>query len=982
MWTFLDPRSAKLEEVFKPLHDKAIEFGRLWSIAEIKITEDDISWLRSWFSHIASRSTDSWVGSEMPVKLYGDTSVSYGQMFGSLLVCAAAEVCRDESREDSVWPSIRSILPEAHPLIRELFLSNGQPSTLTKDIISDAVRCLNLRHVMDIEGTQQWFTTIKLQFGFTYRGAKNRLAEWLVNLGRPHAVQYLNGESDEFPELASKSFQSLWRVLTQFRRGLIKESEIRGTLELNPWIKLNWIDDLMMEAKAKIESLGVEDRCYETAEAYNKEVSDEQLCLISDIALEWPQGKPPRLVFHLDRQAIEEQVKGTELSELDFYIDGKKLCRWLRQRDGSWVGSTRIFAEQDINKQQPNLKPRTFIVQSGITEPLAEWDFADSGLTEEVLVFDLKKGNLVKAGAELLEPNRRYAIVCDRNCEIQGQDPEEVFINSKIARKVVRLVSPLDENLCLIFDDFVLWQPVKAKDDNQPNLPITLSTSTRRIISLNDRTRLLLTGLPEDAESVKLLIHTQTYELERNINGWTTTKDVTMTPELAAKQRRVRVRFSLKNRSFYQTPRLEFRVFGTAMCNYEQDNDAGNMSFTILKQGVFLNRAGEPVKLRIWTGQKDVGTMVLESNCLVGRLRHQKIALRDFPGHGGQLHFISEGKRHGLGIICIDKGCVNNFHPPMLGSDAQMFLLSDKDPKEATDEGYVLYKWFVDKNQKAKFGKIPNESILPKSRKRVWKIRDLCNPLAIALTWKGAWLGGWWNCELVCDYVNRRQDLPEHDFAIMKWLRVPILYSTLYPTIKKVILSVPCRFIKTWLSNYGLPQSIRPQEHIGGIDSVIRSFLWNDFPSSQAKDAIKLISQLDGSTEQENKNVNNLNRLSNISPILLWKGMEHHLKKCPQTAIPLIHSFTRRQVGLLSNADEQHLHNRMHGLIKKILKVTDLSEERLEEIIQNRINMLHERHWYLFEQDRIDLLKLGETYSGRDYLSARIGQYWLELSRK
>ena len=95
---------------------------------------------------------------------------------------------------------------------------------------------------MDIEGTQQWFVTIKLQFGFTRRGAKNRLAEWLVGLGRPIAVEYLNGEP-EFPELSSSSFQSLWRVLRQYRQDLIEEVEARNTLQQNPWIKPHWIHD-------------------------------------------------------------------------------------------------------------------------------------------------------------------------------------------------------------------------------------------------------------------------------------------------------------------------------------------------------------------------------------------------------------------------------------------------------------------------------------------------------------------------------------------------------------------------------------------------------------------------------------------------------------------------------------------------------------------------------------------------------------------
>ena len=220
MWTHLEPQSAILEQVFEPLRAKAVQYEHAWSIAELRLPEGDIRWLRSWLGYLTPKSAENWIYSVMLAKYADDACATYRQMFGSLLICAGAEVCREKSREDSVWPAIRSILPESHALRRELFLPNGQPSPLTKDVIADAVRVLNLRHAMDIEGTQQWFVTIKLQFGFTYRGAKNRLAEWLVNLGRPRAVQYLDGES-EFSELTSDSFQSLWRALKQYRQNLI-----------------------------------------------------------------------------------------------------------------------------------------------------------------------------------------------------------------------------------------------------------------------------------------------------------------------------------------------------------------------------------------------------------------------------------------------------------------------------------------------------------------------------------------------------------------------------------------------------------------------------------------------------------------------------------------------------------------------------------------------------------------------------------------
>ncbi|MCK4394926.1 hypothetical protein KAX17_18670, partial [Candidatus Bipolaricaulota bacterium] len=727
MWTHLEPHSAKLEQVFEPLHAKAAQYDHAWSIAELRLSEDDVTWLRSWFGCLTPERTGNWINSVMLAKYEDDACVTYRQMFGSLFICAGAEVCREESREDSVWPAIRSILPESHALRHELFLSNGQPSPLTKDAIADAVRILNLRNAMDIEGTQQWFVTIKLQFGFTYRGAKNRLAEWLVSLGRPHAVQYLNGES-EFSELASESFKSLWRVLTQYRRGLIEETEVRTTLQRNSWVKAHWIDDLLKEAKAKIATLGTRERHEEEAETYEEEVSEEELCPIVGIALEWIPNTAPRFRFQLDRQAIEDEVVGADLGELDFYVDGRRLCRWLCQRDGSWAGVDHIYAEPNKYSEQPNLNPRTLVVQSSSGESLLEWDFADSGLSEDVLVFDLERERMVKAGLERLEPNRRYAIVCDRKCELRGSTTVETFERNGISRKAIRLALPLNENLSIYYKDFVLWQPVKAESEQLPRFPLSLTTPEGKTFSLHDRSKLFLEGLPEDAKSVKLLIYKKTYAVEQHDSRWLTLKDVTITPELVARQRRVLVYFSSGDRECKEKPRLALNLLGAAMLRHQQNDNAEKVSFEVLKQGDQLNCSEGTTYLRIWTLDHDKGASVFESDCQVGRLKYQKIRLRDVPGHGGELQVMNQGGRHGLGIACLNTGCVRDYLPPMLGSsDARLFLLSDRDPAEVGDNGFALYGCFVGKKGKARLRRLPDSSVQLSSSDRVWKIRDSCD---------------------------------------------------------------------------------------------------------------------------------------------------------------------------------------------------------------------------------------------------------------
>ena len=982
MWAHLEFDKATIEDIYKPLHDKAKGLNYPWSIAELVLTKDDIEWLKTWFKRLTPDNTQNWIKTILLTQLDNEAFVSFRQMFGSAIICAAAEICREESREDSIWPAIRTLFDNCPDLLNELFLSNGQPSALTKDIINEAVRSLNLRHAIDIEGTQQWFMTIKLQFGFTFKGAKNKLAEWLVNIGRPNAVQLLLGHPD-FPELRSNSFVALWNALTQYRRGLLTESEIRRTLESNPWIKKHWVNDLLEKAKAKLSILGIWEFNKEEAEIPSDDVSDEQFCPVKEIILKWSHGTPPRIRIFLDKQGIENEIRNTNMSELDFYIDGKKICRWLRQRDGSWAGNEIIFAEPEVDKQQPNLNPKSLTIYSGTGDIWLECDFSDSGLAGEVLVFDLDKEKIIKAQFEPLEPNRNYAIICDRHCSIQGSEPVEVFTPKNINRKVLRLPSSLEQNLCVVYEDFLIWQPVKERKDQPPKLDLKLTTSTNRALLLNDRSYLFLTGLPEDAEEVELLIHKKRYKLVSHGEGWITQKEITLSPELADRQRTVRVRFLSKGRFYTREPQLAFPLVGAAMYRYQTGNN-NQFSYEVLKEGEELNKSEGTTHLRIWAPQMDKRADVLEGLYRVGRVMRKKIKLSDFPGFGGQLQIISDGERYNLGVTCVDSGCVRDFIPSMLGCDAQLFLISEKDPKEAGDNGYTVYIWYSGEKPKAKLKKIPINNIQPTSTKRIWKINNLENPLSIALTWKGHWLGAWWNIESIRDYINSRRRLTESDFAIIKWLRIPVLNSRISDVLRGIILNEPVPFIKAWKKDTGLfqlDQMLKPHAYLIGIDTVIRYFLWNDIPEIHVKEVIWFITGEDNYWYHGDRCLGNLQKLADISPVLLWKGFEHCLKKKTDKIIELLKAFVRAQVGLTSNANLRLLNYRINALKERTLLATALSEEDLERTIEKRMESFSFSRLKLSEQDRENLLIISETDSGRRYLSAKIAEHWIDLSK-
>lgn len=981
MWVQLESHLASLEKVFDPLRVEAEKYDRAWSIAELRLKEKDVKWLKSWIGYLTPESVENWI---QPIRFGGprETFVTRRQMFGALLICASAEICREESREGSVWPAIRNILPGSNALRGELFLSNGQPSPLTKDIISDTVRALNLRHVMDIEGTQQWFTTIKLQFGFTYKGANNRLAEWLVNLGQPNAIQYLSGES-EFSEITSESFQTLWKSLQQYRRGLITEIEVRSTIQQNPWIKAHWIDNLLIESKARITTLGIgEEHLGETILEWD-ETEPEELCPISNISLEWPQGAAPRFKFQLDSQSIEEEISWTDVSELDFYVDGKKLCRWLRQPDGSWAGEKQIYAEPDKAKEHPNLNARILSIQSGSGNTLDEWDFVDSGLLEDVLIFDLEKEELVKAGEEQLDPNRRYALLCDRNYEIEGCIPIDTFKGTGISRKVMRLPVPLNGNITVVFGDFVLWHPIKEEKSKRPSYSLVVTTPSKKIFSLNDRSKLLIDGLPEDADAVQLLIHKKFYEVQRENGNWRTIKKVTLTPELAARQDKPRVHFKSGGRTFTFIPRLDFNLLGAAMLQHNRESSDETIRLEPLGDKENINRAEGTTNLRIWTPGNNNRASVFEQNIRVGNLRYNKIRLKEIPGHGGELHVQSDGNRFPLNVRCIDSGVVGKFVPGMLGTDAQLLLLSDKEPAEVGESGYAVYIWFVNEKGKVTLHKVSNESILTDSSNRLWKIRNSRNPMAVALTWKGSWLGAWWDLERIRNYLSSQTVLTEREFTLLKWLRIPLLHPELTTEAKKVILEDPSNFVKSWLHDADFPKGIRPHTSILRPDSVIRHYLWNDFPVNHTKNIITILTKNDSKWyTNEDRCITYLEKQSDISPILFWRGLETCLEYNQGNIIRFLKLFTHRQLHLDFNASKHKVNYRLKGLENRVIKATGIDEDRLEDISNRRIAYLNQNGWLPKRQDRSALLKIGEAESGRRYLSAKIGNYWIGISNK
>ncbi|GMW00917.1 MAG: hypothetical protein AMXMBFR84_20540 [Candidatus Hydrogenedentota bacterium] len=975
MWDGLDPRTTTLEQAFEPLYSRAQEFNAKWSIAELRLKEADIKWLQEWFVSLSTTKASNWIQSTSLIRLPQLSGITERQAFGSLLICLACEKCRKESREDAVWPVIRKILPNDNDLQLQLFLTNGQPSYLTKDAISDAVRALNLRHAMDIEGAQQWFITLKLQYGFTFRGAKNRLAEWLVNLGCPHAVRYLIGDST-YPDLESKSFAALWSALIQYRRSQITEIQIRQTVQNSPWILPDWIDDILKEAKSRVSTLGTGDAQLRLS-GVTEELDEQDIIQpIDRIALDWPNNNtPPRIKFTLARETIQECTENLDANELDFYVDGKKVCRWLRQRDRSWSGPPEICAEPDSARNTPNLRPHVLTVRSRQGDPILEWDLTDSGLMADVVVFDLENPTLLQTELHPINPNNRHALLCDPACQIDGCTPDFTFQRNGVARKAFRLPVPLQSGICIKYKDFEIWQPVREiADGTHAPAAVALTTQGNGPLPLNSSDVFVIEGLPPGTSAAVLLINTTQHALSQRGPTWITANAIRITPELAARQHRIRIRYEFNGAWRNCIPQLSFPLVGAARVN---TLNGPNQTLEVVQPGSTVNR--NEAMLRIWSPDQDNAPNVYEGQYLIGKARYRRVRLKSCPGHGGVLRIHTQTGEHSLEISCIDNGSLARYAPAMLGQPATLEFWDDKEPADVGPEGYGIWICLRGNNGGLRLERVPDSALVPNSTSRKWRVRLNNNPISIAVTWKGYWCGAHWDIDQIESYLTGQAQLSESDFAILKWLRVPILAPGLVDQISNIALSRPCHFLRPWLRNDGLNPALRSDELLG-LDSVARHFLWTTFPVAHAAAAADIVAPWDGNLNHPERYIGQLDRLTDISPVLTWVRLEKFLRNNAANTLNLLRAFTCARLGLPVGANSNRIHASLSFLEARVSQLTSLDQNRANDLVRQWITGMRNNLWQPNPDGQAEIEMIGQTLSGRQYVATSMCCYWLQLA--
>jgi len=951
-----------LAGIYKELETRISRIKHPWSIAELKLSVSEIEFLSAYVNEI----TESRFSRIRLDAQESDEEVTNLHILGLLIISLWAEKVRDVGTEGSVWPVARRVISDSSPLYSFLFLYNGQLTCEAKELIEKAVTIFDMRNVIDIEGTHEWFETIKLQFGFTYKGGKKRLAEWLMNIGRPHATQYLMGEM-AVSELMSDSFYGMWSNLIQYRRGLITDQECARSLKRQPWIKNAWIEDLLKSAVSRKATLGVNpgDRI---ESALDDEVEESP---IERIFLDWDGTEKPRIIIRVNKELILDEVKGLDVNELRFMLDGAKRSQWRKQRNGEWSGRVAFYTDSSSGE---NPLPSFLTIKSNSGNVIKEWNLSDSGLSESVMVFDIEKEKLIRTGLERINQNGKYAILFDSDASLVNTVPiaESQVIGTNL--RAVILPSPLTENIRIEFDEFTLWQPVDENSNNRERISISIGTVEDKFIDIGCKTNLSIRGIPESSVNVKLLIGKRKFECLAKGEDWTTLDEVCITPELLLKATRVIVKYEKDSTKHSRVPRITIPTVAVLARLPER---SGQFSLQEVKDS--LNKSDAIVDVHFIT--PDEGKKrIIEGGSQIGFLKHNRAKLSKFNGHGGEVLLkTAEGKEYHSGVSIHDTGIVKKFTPAMLGCKGRLVLNEEKERFEDIEEGYDIIVW--EEHNEASRVRVLSKSNVKHKKGYEYEVSDNTFPLCLAVTYEGAWLGSFVDDSKVCSYLKHRNyTLLEQEHSLLRWFRVPLLKNCLSAAYSTVVAKQPRRFLKVWDKNQevNLPDYLQPHDSIRGIPSVIRHFMWSNTLKDGAEDIVEMFAS--GKSIWKKKNEVHLlfEKLARISPITLWYGFRCLNRYKPNLITDVALTYYLRQINSTRKGTDAL---RMYeSMLYKVADRTGLSIDDIEASVCGFVSGIGISHSSSRNFDINIVNSLGESILGRQLLAAMVGKEWLRLS--
>ena len=806
-----------------------------WSLAELRPDNEDFTWLCEWMRQlsygVAQRCLEDGQWRKFEI---GSQRVSYTTAIGTLLLFSAAEIARREAEERSLWASIsRSRFSE---MTRKLLFSQGYPSRAYKDAVEQAARWLELRHVFGVQGMQNWYDTIYLQFGFSRQGMMRRLPEWLAGLGETFSIQQLlHGQQ----RMHSENFIAFWEMLRLFQRGNCTEVQLRAEVRESPWILTEWTNELMRQAR-------IRPRPSESGIVADVDTEEEAAPFLDVPLLRWDLSSAPRFTCSLVNLAQLDLQ-----DEVYVIVIAGRVCGHLNRRaDGSYraVPSDEI----ELPYVAPQLAASLIGVDGRVVQniTLQLWD-----QNEDVTAFYKSNGRRFDPWKSVMRPSNEIFLLLADDLAL---DPpvRHWHLFKQQGVKLYFLPSGWSTQTRVLLSDQILWQPyltslpVKSMGQVLASQIQILPYERTSPITFGESVRLRIV-LPARMELVYIRACGQLVAFEQTRANEARTEEIAITPRSFNFDESYRLELILGIRTGKEqvgyttvTPVRTFAdlpITGAALLTAS--------GWRALQRDDTLEReqaSTQPVKIFLMEIDK---WNVLEGDVWVRHLSPRPISLKSLTGCGAPLtlsrsvYNIIQEPRTLVGEV-VDHGSVaevtiDAFETECSGNRES---LEDEDlsyrilrirlarPLEPGKE-HTIHWW----DWSGTFHTFTPEWSEVQDEGTWWQSNvppGMTKPIAIAVAYNGARLGSWWDARWSTAIRRPMQQAPETTAALLYWFRLPVLSYHCLRNVRSFVAAYPGEALAAWVGKVGLPSALQWSELDDGWLSAVRTIFWNWHPTN------------------------------------------------------------------------------------------------------------------------------------------------------
>lgn len=754
-----------------------------WSLVELGLDHDDFTWLCTWARQLKYGVTrrclreGQWQRFQIAHEAY-----SYAECIGLLLLLIACEVARREADERGLWVAIgKSFSSEA----QNILFVQGSPTRYHKDALELASRRFGLRHVFGIEGLQNWYDTISLQFGFSRQSFLRRLPEWLAGQGQPFAVQRLLGS------MQSKSFKQLWETLRQFRQKNITEGQFQTRLKSNPWILPEWMDDLLRLARTKphLESkVGVQ--------SSSPLIEEQAEPFLDEPVLHWEPSSTP----HFTCQIANLTTLDLTEERYEVVIAGKSYAWLVRQADDTY--SAEPSETITLPTTRPSLAANLLDDNGHVIQTLSLqlWDE-----NEDVIAYKAKLGQRIDVWQDIMRPTESYILQLASDLTIT---PQPLHWQDRGRTKLYWLDSGWSSDIKVWLGDEILWYPrlyrsvtSLAQMAAKIALGITIFLDNERVLHFGEHVSISIVH-PADVAISYVRIGGQPIEFEATSDRYATTAPLELQPTMFATQTEAKIELHIGVKTAQGTVRIVkdtvLPCIGIALLTADGWASIDQTQLLTVEQAQM-----QPAKLFLHERSQ---WSLFEGDLWIDRLWQRPRPIGTLTGLGA--------------MLMLRKGTYNVLEAPFVITQsvinracvAEIALLEDTSSLQdrtlrvrlttliEPDSNHTVLWW----DSKGLFHTLPSLSSELQDGAMWWQTSlpsHLTQPLAIAIAYKGTRLGTWWNTHWSNILREQKITVPSLVAAMLRWLQLPLLRAGYSEDVKAFIAAYPVETFSTWIAD-------------------------------------------------------------------------------------------------------------------------------------------------------------------------------------